>query len=377
MKNKTLDVVIIGGGPAGTSAAIKLKQLGVENVLLLESTNYGTIRMGESLPAEAKIVFEKLGILNNFLQEHHSPCLGNCSAWGSDQLGFNDGFFNISGTGWHLDRNRFDSFMLNEAQKIGARCLLDSQFINAYQEKNYLVIKYKNTNGELKTINTRYAIDASGKRSLLAKTFNIKSHYVDRLVTIAGRFQPINNSQFSQLTLLESQPQGWWYAAKLPDNSIIASVTTDAETLKASDFKNPDTWIKQLNQTKHLSQQLKHFEFDLKSLQAYATPSFKLAKISGNNWLAVGDAAMTFDTITSQGIMKGLLSGSLAAKAIAKNINDETSDFSHYESTLNVAFDNFIELRKNLYRSEQRWLSSPFWLNRERIHTQLSNQLAS
>ena len=93
------------------AAALTLAGQGVEKVLVVESSAYEQPRIGESIPPDSRHLFAELGLLEAFLAEGHEPCLGSCSSWGADELGYNDFLFNPYGNGWHLDRRRFDAFL--------------------------------------------------------------------------------------------------------------------------------------------------------------------------------------------------------------------------------------------------------------------------
>ena len=111
MTQAQYDVVILGAGPAGSAAALKLCHFGFDKILLAEASHFETARIGESIPPDSRQLLAELDVLTEFLAENHEPCLGSCSSWGSEQLGHNDFLLNPYGYGWHLDRTRFDIFL--------------------------------------------------------------------------------------------------------------------------------------------------------------------------------------------------------------------------------------------------------------------------
>jgi len=98
-----------------------------------------------------------------------------------------------------------------------------------------------------------------------------------------------------------------------------------------------------------------------------ARPNFR-------KWLAVGDAASTYDPISSQGIYKALRNGLEAAKAIASYLHGDSQGLKEYESAITSQFDNYLTYRNYFYQMERRWLASPFWQQRqERTSTAARN----
>ena len=85
-------VLIVGAGPAGSATAIALCERGVDGVVLVEASDYGTRRIGESLLPLARSVLTELGLLESFERQGHACCRGSCSAWGDASLANKDYF---------------------------------------------------------------------------------------------------------------------------------------------------------------------------------------------------------------------------------------------------------------------------------------------
>jgi 2-polyprenyl-6-methoxyphenol hydroxylase-like FAD-dependent oxidoreductase len=79
----SVDVIVIGAGPAGATAALNLAP--TRQVVLVERRVDGLQRTGEALPAVARRLFADMGLLTEFLAEDHLPCYGNRSVWGTDE----------------------------------------------------------------------------------------------------------------------------------------------------------------------------------------------------------------------------------------------------------------------------------------------------
>jgi flavin-dependent dehydrogenase len=112
------DVLIVGGGPAGTAAAIALARAG-RTVTLLERSEYAAPRVGEVLPPDVRSPLLRLGMWDRFLECRPAPSPGTVSVWGGGTSTRNF-IFSPYGKGWHIDRRTFDAALARGAREAGA-----------------------------------------------------------------------------------------------------------------------------------------------------------------------------------------------------------------------------------------------------------------
>ncbi len=170
---------------------------------------------------------------------------------------------------------------------------------------------------QTKTVRARFTVDATGMQARFARRLGAKRLFHDRLICVAAFFELPTASHFSSLTMLEAVEYGWWYAAKLPNCRLATAVASDPEIIKQAALNRKDNWLARLKETNYISSKLAGCPFIEDSLLVCSAPSFLLDKAAGNGWLAVGDAASTYDPISSQGIYKALSDGLQAANVIA------------------------------------------------------------
>lgn len=366
VRSRRLGVVVIGAGPAGSATALRLRRHGVDRVLLADAGGFDGFRIGESIPPDTGLLLAELDLLPGFLAQGHERCLGSCSSWGDDGLGYNDFVTNPHGHGWHLDRSRFDAFLAHQAAERGARLELGWRLEAAERRPaGGWRLTFQTAAGRTRRLDAGLVVDATGQRACFARQAGGRRRVVDRLICIAGRFELAAGSGVGRMTLLEACGYGWWYAARLPAGDAVVAVTTDPATCRRRALRQPLSWLCHLAQTRHLGARLHGSAFDPAGLRVFPTSSFHLEPACGEDWLAVGDAAGTYDPLTSQGIYKALSGGLRAGDAIARRLAGETKAFSLYGESLARSWKEYLGLRTYLYTREGRWPDQPFWQARQ------------
>jgi len=125
------DVLILGGGPAGLAAAIRIRQKSPASVLVVEAGDGSRERVGETVPPDILTLLHQLGLAESFRRSGHLPCPGGISSWGRAKPGFNDFILNPLGPAWHLDRRRFEQLLAGGAAGAGAQVVNETCFLTA------------------------------------------------------------------------------------------------------------------------------------------------------------------------------------------------------------------------------------------------------
>jgi flavin-dependent dehydrogenase len=86
--------------------------------------------------------------------------------------------------------------------------------------------------------------------------------------------------------------------------------------------------------------------------------------VAGADWLAVGDAAMAFDPLSSQGLFHALYTGLTSAEAVARAVDPEAGASAEAVPSLEAVWSAYRETARHIYGSELRWADRPFWRNR-------------
>jgi flavin-dependent dehydrogenase len=359
MNQDTVDALIVGGGPAGSATALALARLGRSSVVI-ERSNYGGTRIGETLPPIAKPALIELGVWDRFAGDRHAPAFGTRSFWGKDRFGENDFIFSPYGNGWHIDRARFDSMLASSVEQAGMKVCREAQAGSWKREPDGWEVEIVQ-NHVIHRCHARFLVDASGRASLFARRQGARRITLDQLIG-AVVFVP-QHSAIDSFTMVEAVEDGWWYSVQLPNLDLVAAYMTDADLYARDARSQPHQWQSHLQRTQHTRASVGTVDAKDSPVIIPAGTS-RLDPVSGPNWLAVGDAAMTVDPLSSQGICHALGFGRRAAEAIDAHLSGDRSALGTYARTVAEAFNNYLEARGRFYDRERRWPHSTFWQRR-------------
>jgi len=357
------DVVVVGSGPAGAAAALSLARSGM-SVALVERGANRRASVGETLPPAIKFHLCQLGVWETFLRDGHNPSPAVYSAWGSNALVEQHHLYNPYGSGWHIDRPRFNAMLVRAATNAGVYLKQGARVVSCAETGSRPWVVELKSGSDRSQLLARFLLDASGRSSALARQLGAHRVRYDRLSGFVGFVTPDPGSPPPTLcTLIEAVSNGWWYSTLLPDGKLVLAYMSDADLLATSHHDRTRFWLEELRQTVQTRDRVGN-------ARLYASPfvvsadSSRLDRFYGSNWLAAGDAAMALDPLSGAGIYRALELGILAAEVIVGHLAGDNSRIAMYSDRAAKTFHQDLRLRRRYYGRERRWLSSIFWQRR-------------
>jgi len=341
----TFDVAIAGGGPAAAAAALQLARAGVRTIVIERGDAFGDKRgekPGESLAPAAKPLLERLGIWDDLARDGHLPCHGNRSVWGSEEIDEMPFVFSPYGHGWHLDRRRFERRLHERACDAGATRLTSTSVTEVHRAGDSWRLACR---GALEHVEAKFLIDATGRASRIARLLGARRIIDDPLVAVVA-FLEAEEGDRDSTTLVEAVEDGWWYTAPLPSNRLAAMFITDP----------PSPVFKPSGHTRARIEN--HGYRRTAPPRVVDAGSARLDHFAGDGWIAIGDAALSLDPLSSHGIAAALHGGMLAAEAIL------TGYSRRYIGAMEGMWEGYLSMRRAFYAAERRWPQSPFWTRR-------------
>src|SRR5438067_1005909 len=237
------DVVVIGGGPAGSTVSTLIAQHGYR-VQLFERERFPRFHIGESLIPETYWVLKRLGMLEKMQQSHfvkkYSVQFVNANGKLSAPFYFWDNKPHECSQTWQVVRSEFDTMMLNNAREHGVQVHECTRVLDVlFDGERAVGVKIQDESGQQREVKAKVIVDASGQSGLLQNRFKLRQW--DPVLNKGaiwtyweGAYRDTGRDEGATLVIQTTNKQGWWWYIPQHDNTISVGVVAPFDYL----FKN-------------------------------------------------------------------------------------------------------------------------------------------
>jgi FAD-dependent halogenase len=385
----TFDLIVIGGGPAGSTAATLVALQG-HRVLLLEKESFPRYQIGESLlPLTVHAILPLLGVSEEIKRAGFVPKFGGVFRWGSRAEPWHFTFGDVrdldragAGYAYQVERARFDQILLNNARRRGVDVREQHAVIrpifDGHDTGRVTGVRYTDAAGCEHTARARHVLDASGNASPLHRHVGhrVYSEFF-RNVALFCYFEHAGRLPGDRAgsVLSAAFDEGWFWFIPLSETltsvgAVIAREHADAlqqdhETAMRA-FIDKCPMIKTLLSTATRVTDGPYGRFRVRKDYSYTTTHFWRPGL-----VLAGDAACFIDPVFSSGVHLATYSALLAARSINTVLRgdvDEVRAFTEFERRYRAEFENVYGFLLSFYDVHQDERSY-FWRARKILNT--------
>lgn len=323
------DVVVIGGGPAGTTVSTLLAQQGTR-VQLFEREHFPRFHIGESLIPETYWVLQRLKMLDKMKQSHfvkkYSVQFVNAQGKQSAPFYFHENKPHECSQTWQVARSEFDLMMLNNAREQGVAAHEGVRVLEVLFEGDQAVgVKVQTEDGQHHEVRARVVVDASGQTAMLQN--RLKLRVWDPLLNKGaiwtywqGAYRDVGKDEGATIVLQTANRKGWFWYIPLHDNRVSVGVVAPFDYLFKGRGSHAETYQEEVAACPAVQERLAGAT-QLTGYFATKDYSYRSREVAGPGWVLVGDAFGFLDPLYSSGVLLALKSGELAADAIVEGLH--------------------------------------------------------
>ncbi|PYK67684.1 MAG: hypothetical protein DME45_09725 [Verrucomicrobia bacterium] len=364
------DVAIIGGGPAGSTAATLLSKAG-RRVIVLEREKFPRFHIGESLLPFSMQTFTRLGLQEKLRAHFVEKFGGEIAEAGGEKAAkfyFKDGFASRTDRSYQVTRSKFDKMLLDHAGESGAEICEETSVDDVTFDDDGVTLRirdleqagmndprYRKIGRELRA---KYLIDASGRNSVIGNKFKLKKSYQHlQKLSLFAHYEGVEREAGidGTLTRMVRTLDSWFWVIPLENDRTSVGIVLEAADFKKSGLSAEEFFERAINEQPLVRNRIGDGR-RVSQVYTAADFSYRNEKLTGDRWLLAGDAAGFIDPVFSSGVFLAVLAGEQAADVLHEVFDHPRRArrlFRHYERLVNRAMDVYLRFVESWYAGKE------------------------
>jgi flavin-dependent dehydrogenase len=369
---RATDVVVVGGGPAGSVCAARLARSGL-GAIVLEKTSFPRFHLGESLLPGSLPVLEAIGVLpaieERFIHKYGARFHDDLTRK-KDRFSFDAAWRPDFDHAFEVPRDVFDELLLRHAATCGAEVRERWTVVEVLRDDAGRArgVMARSPEGDLEEIGARFVVDASGRDTLLARGPGATTK-IDGLdqTALYAHFegvprQPGRLEGDIDIVLFpsgeERRPNWFWFIPFKDGRTSVGAVVSRAwmrdrrSHVTEGDDLTSALFEAAVAESPTATELLSRATCLWPKKEATADFSYRVRDMRGPGWVAIGDAGGFIDPLFSTGAHLAMTGGKLAADAIVAALaspSEETRLLEEWERTIRAAAETFVLAVRSFY----------------------------
>ena len=363
-------VIVIGGGPGGSTAATLLARQGFD-VTLFEREVFPREHVGESLLPASIPILETLGVIDEIKAAGFTPKYGATMVWGRNPEPWSWHFAETNASyphAYQVWRPTFDQMLLRNATENGVDVHEGSRVVDvSFESGQPSSVTVESSLGDSETYQTDWIVDASGQNGFLARRLDLRTHdEFFRNLAVYSYYRGVERLPEPDTgnIFIEAYEHGWSWAIPLPDDVMSVGVVIDAAWGGSQLSEQPaeDFFREQLAMTNRTATMLESGEL-LEAPRVIRDWSYTSQRLVGDGYILVGDAACFIDPLFSSGVHLALSSAVLASAYVTSALRDPEMREPAAEVYTQLYMQQYHQFREMaaLFYASNRTSDSYFW----------------
>lgn len=320
---QTLDVIILGGGPAGSTVATLLAQAG-KNVVVVEKEHFPRFHIGESLLPATVSIFERLGVHDEIrdafiLKPGGKWLYGEKEVPGDFSKYDSKASFQQHPYSYLVERSTFDQLLIQRSVAAGADVRFGTEVTELLTENGRVVgVVCRNEHGEVQELRAGLVVDASGLRAVIPSRLRLRHLTEPHRMGIYAQYaaRPTRDDIKAGWFLGQMFYDGWTWLLRLPEDRFSVGVVLTVERFRKSGLTPTELLERMVEENPLLSQGMTSDRQRISDVMVTGNMGNSSQTLAGEGWVAVGDAAYFIDPCYSSGVHLAMQSAELVADVV-------------------------------------------------------------